>query len=88
MQCDMVHVRDAVHFENECPEKFMTNSVVGMARVQAKLAGWARVRCGRVAWPGTPPMEDGKKVDLCPKHSTCIKVKVPKVPKVKLELVK
>jgi len=71
VRCDMVSVRetkDDVIFEHACDEKFVTYSMTGLARAQAAFAGWIRVKAKCVQWPGTPPVSDGKKVDLCPKH--------------------
>lgn len=91
VECDMVHVRETssdVIFENPCQEKFTTYSFASLARAQAAFVGWVRVRCGRVTWPGTPPMENKKKVDLCPLHAGLVTVKAPKAPKPRLEVVK
>lgn len=72
VRCDMVTVIETPKgfaFTEECEEKFTTYSVSKMAREQALGAKWVRVKVSRVKWPGNPPAENSKKVDLCPGHA-------------------
>lgn len=72
VRCDMVFVDREQNFKNECNERFVTYSVARLARAQAAVADWSRVKVKLVKWPGNPPAGDNKKVDLCPKHSALV----------------
>jgi hypothetical protein len=63
---------DGVTYRDECDEAFISYSVSSIVREQAKSAGWDRPKAGRVKWPGSPPCENAKKVDLCPKHAKLV----------------
>lgn len=56
----------------QCESKFNTNSVSSLVRAQAAEAKWIRTKVKFVRWPGMPPMADGKKVDICPKHAKLV----------------
>lgn len=75
VRCDMVTVVDTpsgIAFTNECETRFTTYSVSKIARTQAELATWARVKVRLVRWPGQPPAKNSKKVDLCPDHAKLV----------------
>lgn len=73
--CDMVTVTETdteiIHTE-QCAAKFYTSSISAMARGQAKNEKWQRPKVRHVRWPGQPPMDGGKRVDLCPDHTETI----------------
>jgi len=69
LRCDMVTVTKDQDFKKPCQEIFVTYSLSNLVRAQAANADWSRVKARLVKWPGTPPVADAKKVDLCPKHS-------------------
>jgi hypothetical protein len=75
VKCDLVTVREtplSVFFENPCKETFTTYSIAGLARSQAAKDGWARVKAGKVKWPGMPIAAPSKKVDLCAGHASLV----------------
>jgi hypothetical protein len=75
VRCDLVTVVETeteVVFRNQCSEKFVTYSVSRLVRQQASDRKWLRVKAKLVRWPGQPPIADGKKVDVCPKHAKLV----------------
>jgi hypothetical protein len=75
LRCDIVTVVDTeadLTFKDRCDERFYTGSISSLVRIQARNAGWARVKTKLIKWPGLPPQADHKKVDVCPRHAALV----------------
>lgn len=73
IKCDMATVVDEPNIyvvKDACmAPPFTSYSMAPLVRGQAAAAGWGRVKCSRVRWPGAAPGKASKKVDLCPDHA-------------------